>query len=207
MFVNDKFALVGVEVPLEEIKKIEQTFEVPVHRITIAGTSLIGVFVNGNNDKIIVPSIIFDEEKKVLETLGINYSVFESKLTCFGNNIVVANDIVLVSNEYSKTQAKKIGEIFELDSKRMNIAGISTLGSLLVLNNSKKKGLVTNYIEEDEFDSLASLLGYKLTPNTVNMGSIQIGSGVVCNEKGFLVGKASGYPEIQNAEEGLGFLE
>lgn len=207
MFANEKFALVGNEVPLEEVKKIQKTFEVPVHRITIAGTSLVGVFVAGNDDKIIIPSIIFDEEKKQLDDLGIKYDVLDSKLTCFGNNMVVSKNIVLVSEEYSIEQAKKIGQIFDLDVKQINIAGINTVGALIVLNNIKSKGLVSNEITEEELDNLASILDYELTPNTVNMGGLQIGSGVVCNSKGFLMGKASGYPEIQNTEEGLGFLE
>ena len=38
------------------------------------------------------------------------------------------------------------------------------------------------------------------------MGVPFIGSGIVCNNHGFIIGDASGGPEIVNADEALGFI-
>jgi translation initiation factor 6 (eIF-6) len=48
-FCNDNFCLLGNEVPEKKFKEIEDVLKVKCHRISIAGTSLIGVFVAGNN--------------------------------------------------------------------------------------------------------------------------------------------------------------
>jgi len=54
MFCNDKFCLVGKSVEDIKIAEIERALKVPVHKITIAGTDLIGAFIAGNNNKIII---------------------------------------------------------------------------------------------------------------------------------------------------------
>jgi len=42
-----------------------------------------------------------------------------------------------------------------------------------------------------------------ITTGTVNMGNPFVGSGILCNDKGFVIGDMSGGPEIMNAEEAL----
>ena len=51
------------------------------------------------------------------------------------------------------------------------------------------------------------LLDIKCDESTVNMGSPYIRSGMLCNNNGFVIGDASGGPEVVNVDEELGFLE
>lgn len=205
-FANDKFILLGREVPEEHEKELKDVFKVPVHRITIAGTSMIGVFVAGNNEKILVPEIIFDEEKEELDSLGIPYETFETRLTCLGNNIVIGKTI-LANPEFTDAQAKKIGEAFNLPVAKQKIGGVNAVGSMVTINYDKQKALITNEVEEDELEYLEKKLGVQATPGSVNMGSPHVRSGIICNKNGFAIGKNSGGPEITNADEALGFLE
>lgn len=205
-FANDKFILLGKEVPLEEEKRLEAVFKVPIHRITIAGTSFIGVFVAGNNEKIIVPEIIFEEEKEELDSLGIPYEIFSTRLTCLGNNIAIGKNII-VNPEFTDSQANKIGEIFDLPVSKRKIADTTAIGSLIVMNPKKNKALVTNEASDEEASFLETNLGVEATPGSVNMGSPHVRSGIICNKNGFAIGKNSGGPEITNADEALGFLE
>ena len=77
-FANNKYVLVGREVPAALAQEIGKVLNVPVHQISIAGTSLLGVFLAGNDHKLLVPSIAFDSELRVLDKLGIPYAVIET---------------------------------------------------------------------------------------------------------------------------------
>ena len=84
VYPTNDYVLVGVELSDSEKKDFEEVFQAPVHKLTVAGTSLLGVFLTGNNKKLLVPSIIFDSEKKVLDDLGIDYDIFLTEHTCCG---------------------------------------------------------------------------------------------------------------------------
>ena len=56
-YANDQYCLLGTEVPSKTAKKIEKVLKVPTHRISMCGTSLVGVFVTGNNKCLLVPEI------------------------------------------------------------------------------------------------------------------------------------------------------
>lgn len=207
MFVNDKFLLLGEEVPKSLDKTLKEIFNVPIHRISLAGTSLIGVFVAGTNDKIILPHIVFDEELKILDDLGIEYEVIESKLTCFGNNLLIGKYNILANPEYSDVQLKKISEIFKIQVKVLKLDDMTTVGNLIVYNPEKKKGLISNDLTDESIEEISKFLDLELTPCSVNMGGQFLGAGIVCNKNGFIIGSASGAAEITTAEEGLGFLD
>lgn len=206
-FANDKFALLGKEIPDDVAEKIGAVLKVPVHRLTIAGTSLIGVFVAGNNDKLIVPSIIFDDEREFLSGLGIDFEVFDTKLTCLGNNLIVGSDKMIVSKEFSEAEERRLGSALGLETKRERLGGVFAVGSLVVLNTAKKKALISNDFERADQKLIESFFGVVATPGSVNMGSPYIRSGIICNSNGFVIGSNSGGPEITNADEALGFLD
>lgn len=211
IYANDKVVLVGKEVPEEHDKVLQEIFNVPIKRITIAGASFIRVFIAGNNEKLIVPGIIFKEElenlQKIGEELGFEVESFDTKQTCLGNNLVIGRTNVILNKEFSEAQAKQIGKIFGMPAQRINLKEMNALGSLIVLNRDKDVGLVGNDITDDDYDKIQDLIGYELTPSSVNMGSAYLSAGIVVNKNGFIIGKMSGGPEMANTEEGLGFLD
>lgn len=206
-FANDKFALIGKEIPDEIAQDIAKVLRVPVHKITIAGTSLIGVFVAGNNDKVLVPGIIFDEEKLALKELEIPFEVFDTKLTCLGNNLIVGEKAAIVSREFSEAEEKRIGSSLNVQTFREKLGGVSAIGSLVVLNYSRKRALMSNDFDRDDQHLIEKCFNVEATPGSINMGSPYVGAGIICNVNGFVVGSNSGGPEITNADEALGFLD
>ncbi|MFP4567685.1 MAG: translation initiation factor IF-6 [Candidatus Woesearchaeota archaeon] len=205
-FVNDNVALLGKEIPDDIANDISKVLKVPVHKITIAGTSLIGVFVAGNNNKLIVPSIIFDDERKVLEELNVPFEVFDTKLTCLGNNLVVGSKSAILSKEFTEVEEKKIADLLNIETYREKLGGVFSVGSLVVLNMSKKCALMSNDFTRDDQKLLEKVFDVVATPGSVNMGSPYVRSGILCNSNGFVIGSNSGGPEINNADEALGFL-
>ncbi len=203
-FANDKFCLLGKEVPQKIAHKIEKALKVPVHQVTICGTSLIGAFCAGNSKCLLLPSIVFEEELKVLDNLNINYRLIGTKLTALGNNILCNDNGALVNPDFSADTKKRIRQALGVSLKPGEIAGINTVGSLGIIN--KKGCLIHRDAAEFEINFIKDLLKVPVYTGTVNMANPYIGSGVLCNSKGFVVGDASGGPEIANIDEALGFL-
>ncbi|MEA3430945.1 MAG: translation initiation factor IF-6 [Nanoarchaeota archaeon] len=203
-FCNDKFCLIGKEVQEKTAKEIEKVLKVPVHRITIAGTSLIGVFVAGNNKRILLPEIVFEKELKVLDDLGIDYKIIKTKLTALGNNILCNDTGALANPDFSAETKKRIREALEVSLKPGTIADIETVGSVGI--TCKGRCLIHRDANLDDFEYIESLLNVKCYTGTVNLGNPYVKSGAFCNSNGFVISKMTGGPEVSNVDESLGFL-
>lgn len=204
-FVTNNYALVGREVDVKCVEEIKRILKVPVHQVNIAGTSLLGVFLVGNDDILLVPGIAFNHELERLEELGIRYKVFETELTCLGNNMVVNENGAVISKDFSEKDVTTLRKLLDLPVKKVHIADTSTPGSCIVING--EKGLVHKDISSEEIKLIEDILKIELLLGTVNMGSPYIKSGILCNDKGMIIGESSGPAEIMNAEEALGFID
>jgi translation initiation factor 6 len=194
-----------MEVPAKKAKELERILNVPVHQITMCGTSLVGAFVTGNSKTLLVPEIAFDYELAQLEKLGIDYTVIQAKLTALGNNLLCNDKGCLANPDFSADQKKSIRQALGTSLKPGKIAGLNTVGSLGALNSN---GCVVHRdITRAETRFVEDLLGIRCFPSTINLSSPYIRSGLLCNDHGFIVGDASGGPEITNIDEALGFLE
>jgi translation initiation factor 6 len=204
-FATDEFCLLGREIDEKYDKIIESILKVPIHRITIAGTTMTGVFLAGNANCVLVPKITFDYELKELEKLGIKYQVIDSDITALGNTIVSNKNAVYVSDEFSARVKKIIRTALDLPLKPGKIAGLSAVGSCLVVND--KGALIHRDAELFEIDLIKDFFKVNVTEGTINMGSPYVRSGIIHNNKGLLIGQNSGGPEASNADEALGFLD
>jgi len=203
IYVTDDYCLVGKEVDDADMKIIEKVFKVPTHKVTIAGTSLLGVFLSGNSKNLLVPKIVFDSELRLLDKLKISYAIIDTDLTALGNNILCNDNGCLISPEFEKRCTKQIEDALGVSVKRSKVASLSTIGALGIHN---KKGCLLHRDAEDfEIEMVEATLGVEATIGTVNFGSPYIRSGLVANSNGFIIGNISGGPEIQNADVALGF--
>ncbi|MCF7799164.1 translation initiation factor IF-6 [Candidatus Woesearchaeota archaeon] len=201
----DGVVLVGHEVPESADKHIAEIFGVEVVRMTVAGTSLLGVFLATDGEKLLVPHIIFPHEEELLKQHAIPYMIVPSDITCLGNNIIMTKKGILASPEYDKEALDAVEGFFEREVRVLELAGIPTVGALIAHNDTH--GMVSHEIAEETINELASFLGLVITTGTVNMGSTQIRSGIAVNNKGFIIGDASGGPELMNADQALGFID
>lgn len=200
-FATDKYCLIGGEVPEKFYSKIGEVLGVKVIPLTIAGTSLLGVFLNGNNKILLVPSIVFPQELEVLNKNKIKYAIIDTKYTCLGNNLIITDKAGIASNDYGQKDLKQFKDALGFDIISAKIANHSTLGSLAVHN---KNGILCHHdILENEAKLLKKILKLEINTGTVNMGSPFVGSGILCNSKGMLIGDLSGGPEIVNADQAL----
>lgn len=200
-YATDSFCLVGHGVLDKDIEIIGNTLKVPVHRVSIAGTSLIGVFVAGNSKTILIPEITYPEERHELERLGINFEVLKTNLTALGNNILCNDNGAVVNPEFKEKEIEDIGLALGVQVVKGTIEGLETIGSLGIVNNSGC--LVSKNVKNEEADVISSTLKVEVSTGTVNLGNSYIHSGVVANNAGILVGSASGGIEITDVSEAL----
>ncbi len=201
---TSEFLLLGKEVPDVHDAEIEKVFKKPIKRINIAGTGLISVFAVWNNNKLLVPSIIFDNELNDLKELGIDYDVINTELTCLGNNILASEKAVIINPQFTEDERKIIAEALGKPVIKEAVYGIESVGSIGIIRNNK--GLFHRDLLDGEIKKLEKLLGIEIMTGTVNMGSPFVKSGIIVGENGFIIGSNSGGPEIANADEALGFI-
>lgn len=205
IYCNNDYALAGVEVPDKVVEKAKEILDVPVHQITIAGTSLVGVFLAGNSNCLLIPNIAFDHEIAAIEKLGINYKIINTTFTTLGNNLVCNDFGCVASTDFSAETKKIIKTALNVPVQSGTIAGLPTVGSAIAINS--KGGIVHTEVSDNEMAVLQKVLQIELDVGTVNLGGNYLASGIVANDKGFLVGDISGGPEIIHIDNLLGFLE
>ena len=204
MFVNDKFALVGHELTDKKKTEIEKSLGVPIYKITILGTDLLGLFVCGNNDMIIVPEMFEYEENKFKEICDkhkVKMVVVDEIKNTFGSNVCVGNDTILINDEYLSGFEEKLKRKTKYKVIRVKTKMFNAVGATIKFLNGKY--FLSQEYSEDEVklivDDIAGI-------GTINSGSNYISSGVVGNSNGVIIGSASSSVEIQNIVESLDYL-
>ncbi len=204
-FCTNSYALVGKEVSEELAEKIGKALKVPIHRITIAGTSFIGVFLAGNKNGLLVPSLIFDYELEALKKLKLPIHIMETNLTCLGNNILCNDHGALINPDFTQQEAQEIQKVLKVPVKKERLIKLDNVGSLAVLN--KHAALVHMDLGKEDTELIKKVLNLPAFPGTVNLGNPYIKAGLLCNDHGYVIGEQSGGPEMVYVEQCLGFTK
>ena len=205
IYATDEFAILGPEA--KSIKEeVEEVLGVPAHIISIAGTSLAGVFLAGNSKHLLVPPIVFEHELELLKQLPVEVHVFETIHTALGNNLVINDHGIVAGPMFSKQEQQQLHELLELPVHQIPIADIEVVGSSVV--HSTKGGVIHRDARQAEIDLVADTLKLpQLIPGTANFGQPYVRSAIAANTHGFVIGASSGGPEVTNTDEALGFLD
>ncbi len=195
--VTDNLALVPRGTDIELRRKIKEVLSVEdIVETSIAGTALIGIFTVASGKKVVVPSIVKEEEVEEMRSLGLNVDVVDtSNFNALGNVILHNSRAAIFHPELDKEVATQIATALNLTTYTHSpIAGIPTVGSAAVVTD--KGGLVHPNANDEELKKLSELFGVELDVGTVNFGIGFIKSGLVANNYGVLVGELTTGPEI-----------
>ncbi|MFA4647598.1 translation initiation factor IF-6 [Pyrococcus kukulkanii] len=207
---TDRVVLIREGLQEKKLDVIREVLKVPVIEASIMKSRIIGILAAGNSNAIIVPWYIWDTELEEIrgkfKEYGIDTEIvpFETKYTALGN-LVLANDkAALVSTKFSREEAKKIGDILGVEVERGVIAGLHAVGSAGVVTN--KGGLVHPEASDEELKWLSELFKVDVYVGTANMGVPYVGSCMLANSNGVVVGHLTTGPEIVKIEEALGLI-
>jgi translation initiation factor 6 len=184
MYCSNKYCLVGSQVPSKQVKKIEEVFGVPVIRMSVAGTPLLGPFLAGNDNCLLVPPVIFDFELNILKQNKIPYKVINTKLTALGNNLVCNNNGAIINDEFEKEAVEEIKKALKVEVKFGRIAGLEIPGSLCVAND--QIAVVHDKISNKEIALVEKVLKVSVLPVTIDYNPY-IRGGFVLNNSGYLI--------------------
>jgi len=179
----------------------KDVFEIENAVTRIAGTQLVGLFTAGNENCLLVPKSIKEIEEKKLEKAGIPYQIIESRQNALGN-LIICNDKGALISEKLEENKKEIQEALQVPVKTGKIAGTTNPG---VSGKANNNGVLLHRAatEKEAEKTKEALKVEKVDIGTINMGSPYISSGILCNDKSFLVGEDTTGPELGRIDQVL----
>ncbi|WP_457754477.1 translation initiation factor IF-6 [Thermococcus sp.] len=207
---TDKVLLVREGLQEKKLNVLREVLKVPIIETSIMKSRIVGIFAAGNSNAIVVPYYIWDTELERINAALRKYDIdiriepFLSKLTALGNLILANDKAALVSAKFTREEAKQLEDILGVEVERGIIAEFHAVGSVGVVTN--KGGLVHPETTEEELEWLKDLFKVDIYLGTANQGVPFVGSCMLANSFGVVVGHLTTGPEIVKIEEALGFL-
>ncbi|RLF65602.1 MAG: translation initiation factor IF-6 [Thermoplasmata archaeon] len=200
---NDDWLILARGVPREAIKRAKEALDVDVVEVTIGGTSLVGSLLVLNSRGIVVSNIVYDDELKLLEDTGLEVAIVPGKENAIGNVALVDDKAALVDPELDDETVEVLNDVLKVKVYRGTIGDSGLVGMSAVIN---KYGILCHPdLSDDEEKLLKEVFGEEREINigTVNRGTPFVGSGIITNSKGVIVGDKSTGVELMRIESTL----
>ena len=202
---NDKVTFTRKGLLKKIKKKIEPALETKLVEISIADANIIGSLLSINSKGAVVTDFVDEEAIKQIKNQGFEVLVINDRLNAVGNNILVNDKGALVHPDLNDKSIKDIEETFNVPVHKGTIASLKTVGMAAVVTN---KGLLCHpKVTDSEKRVLEKIFDVNVMIGTVNHGSPIIGSGLVANSKGAIIGNLTTGIEMGRIEETLGYLD
>lgn len=198
---NESLAFTSPDVDDQFLRDLEEALGVKPFKTTVGGSHVTGSLIAMNSNGAAVSGLAEEAELEVIRK-QIPIVLLPDYINAAGNNILVNDRGAVVNPDFPDSILKQLEELFGVEVVRSAIAGCNTIGSLCKCNN---KGCVcTIDATDDDVELLKEVLKVQeVQRTTVNHGSKYVGSGVIANSKGALVGDATTPIEMGRLEDGL----
>ncbi|PSQ31871.1 translation initiation factor IF-6 [Halobacteriales archaeon QS_9_67_15] len=203
---TDDCLLVRPDVESDLRDGLGDELDVPVVPTTIGGSGTVGSLATGNGNGLLVSSRVRDRERDAItEATGLPVGELPGRINAAGN-VVLANDTgAYVHPDLSTEAVDAVEDALDVPVERGALAGSRTVGTAAVATNS---GVLCHPDATDaELDFLEELLGVPADIGTVNYGAPLVGSGLIANEHGYVVGQDTTGPELGRIESALGLID
>jgi len=203
---TDDCLLVRPDVESDLRDGLGDELDVPVVPTTVGGSGTVGSLATGNGNGLLVSSRVRDRERDTItEATGLSVGELPGRINAAGN-VVLANDTgAYVHPDLSDEAVDAVEDALEVPVEQGVLAGSRTVGTAAVATNS---GVLCHPDATDaELDFLEELLGVPADIGTVNYGAPLVGSGLIANEYGYVVGQDTTGPELGRIESALGLID
>jgi translation initiation factor 6 len=196
-------AIVPPQLSDAKVRRLEESLHVKLVKTTIGECSLIGALTSANSSGVALPHYVTDKEIQAIKSAvpDINVAVMETKRTAYGN-MVLANDKGAIADPRLKeTDLTNVSDAFGVEVVSGEIAGLPYVGSLATATN---KGVIAHpMVKEEEQRLLKEVLKVPVELGTVNCGVPYVGTGLIANSHGAVVGFITTGPELFMIEQAL----
>ena len=202
---NDKVAFVRKGLLKKIKKKISSVLDIKLVELSIADATIIGSLLTFNSNGAVVTDFVDYDAVKIIKDQGLDVCIISDNLNAAGNDILVNDKGALVHPDLKDKSLKEIEETLDVPVYRGTIGSLKTVGMAAVVTN---KGLLCHpKVTDEEKRVLEKVFDVNVMIGTVNHGSPVIGSGLVANTNGAIIGNLTTGIEMGRIEEALGFLE
>ena len=192
---NDNTLLLPFGFADTKTNKLKEYLDVEkIIHVSVAGTRLMGPMTVMNNNGILLPSTVSDEELQILKQTGLNVERLKSKFTAIGNLISANDKGAIVSNLFKGEVDQDIKDTLGVPIQTMSIGGFVQVGSMVVATNAG--AIVHPKASDAEISRISEILQVEAEPATVNGGSPFLSSGIIANFSSVIVGNLTTGPEL-----------
>ena len=201
---NDNIAFVCKGLSKKVKNRIELVLDVKLVELSIADATIIGSLLTFNSKGAVVTDFVDEDAIKIIKDQGLEVCIITDKLNAAGNDILVNDNGALVHPDLKDSSIDDIKQTLKVPVHRGTISELKTVGMAAVVTN---KGLLCHpKVTDEEKNVLKDVFNVNVMIGTVNHGSPVIGSGLVANSKGAIIGNLTTGIEMGRIEEALGFL-
>ncbi|MDS0476019.1 translation initiation factor IF-6 [Natrinema sp. 1APR25-10V2] len=203
---TDSCVLVRPDIDDDVVADLTDELEVPAIRTTVGGSSTVGALATGNENGLLVSARVLEYERETLEEeVDVPVAELPGNINAAGN-VVLANDYgAYVHPDLPREAIQIVEDTLEVPVERGDLAGVRTVGTAAVANNT---GVLCHpKATDEELDALEAALDVRADVGTVNYGAPLVGSGLIANEAGYVVGEDTTGPELGRIEDALGYLD
>ncbi len=200
---TDELVFVSGNTSPETIKDLEESLGVIAVSSSVGGSSIVGSLLRGNCRGVVVAGLIYDKELRAFRK-HTKAAKLTGELNAAGNLILANDTAAIVHPDLSDKSVGIIKKALDVDVKRGTIGGLKTVGMAGIATN--KGVLVHPKSTPSEIGVIEELFNLPVDIGTVNFGSPLVGSGILANGKGYVVGEDTTGPEISRIEDTLGYL-
>ncbi|ADD05392.1 translation initiation factor aIF-6 [Natrialba magadii ATCC 43099] len=203
---TDSCVLVRPDVDDDIVADLTDELAVPAIQTTVGGSSTVGALATGNENGLLVSSRVLEYERERLEAdVDLPVAELPGSINAAGN-VVLANDYgAYVHPDLPREAIQIIKDTLDVPVERGDLAGVRTVGTAAVATNS---GVLCHpKATDEELDVLEETLDVRADVGTINYGAPLVGSGLLANESGYVVGEDTTGPELGRIEDTLGYLD
>jgi len=201
---TDDYLLIRPDVDADLRESCAEELGVPAVPTTVDGSGTVGALATGNGAGLLVSSRIRERERnRIQDAVDRPITELPGRINAAGN-VVLANDTgAFVHPDLPREAVQAIRDGLDVPVLRGTLAGVQTVGTAAVVTN---RGILCHPKSTDEqLDELAEHMGVPADIGTINYGGPLVGSGLVANDAGYIVGERTTGPELGRIDAALGY--
>jgi translation initiation factor 6 len=198
--------LVRQDLAEDVVDDMASELDVTAVSTTVGGSGTVGSLAVGNENGVVLSNRSTERERERIAA-AIDGDVVELPGTINATgNVVLANDYgAYVNPDLSETAVETIESTLDVPVRQGTLGEIKTVGTAAVATNA---GVLCHpKARERELEILEEHLDVYADLGTVNYGTPRIGSGLLANDAGYVVGEETTGPEIGRIEDTLGYID
>jgi len=203
---TDEYLLARPDLEDDVVADVSDELGVEVVRTNIGGSSTVGALAVGNENGLLVSSRVTDRERdRIEDAVDAEVTELPGKINAAGN-VVLANDSgAYVHPDLPREAVQAVSDGLGVDVERGELADVRTVGTAAVATN---EGVLCHPKTTDaQLDRLEDVLDVPADIGTINYGAPLVGSGLLANENGYVVGQETTGPELGRIDQALGYIE